>query len=52
MHMKKEVENLRKKITEEAAADQNIIGLFSTGSCGKGMITDESDFDATMIVKD
>lgn len=50
--MKKEVENLRSKILEEAAADQNIIGLFSTGSCGKGMITDESDFDATMIVKD
>lgn len=50
--MKKEVESLRKKITEEATADQNIIGLFSTGSCGKGVITDESDFDATMIVRD
>lgn len=50
--MKKEVENLRKKITEETTVDQNIIGLFSTGSCGKGMITDESDLDATMIVKD
>jgi len=50
--MKKEVEDLRRRILEEAAADQNIIGLFSTGSCGKGMITDESDFDATMIVKD
>lgn len=50
--MKKEVEDLRRRILEEAATDQNIIGLFSTGSCGKGMITDESDFDATMIVKD
>jgi|SRR5680860_284414 len=50
--MKKEVEILSKKIIKEVIADQNIISLFSTGSFGKGMITDESDFDATMIVRD
>ena len=50
--MKKEVEDLRKKFLAEAAADSNILGLFSTGSCGKEMTTDESDFDVTMIVKD
>jgi len=50
--MKIEVENLRSKILGEARDDKNIIALFSTGSCGKGMVTDESDFDATMIVKD
>lgn len=50
--MKKEVQDLRDNLIEAAKNDSNIIGLFSTGSCGKGLITDESDFDATMIVKD
>ena len=50
--MNKEVERLREEIMEETQNDPNIIGLFSTGSCGKGMITESSDYDATMIVKD
>jgi len=50
--MKKEVEELRHELLEVAQNDPNIIGLFSTGSCGKGMITEESDYDVSMIVKD
>lgn len=50
--MKKEVQDLRDNLIKIAQSDPDIIGLFSTGSCGKGLITDESDFDATMIVKD
>lgn len=34
--MKKEVENLRKKILEEAAADQNIIG--NPGLISRGIV--------------
>lgn len=50
--MKQEVETLRDELIETAKNDENIIGLFSTGSCGKGMVTDESDYDVTLIVKD
>lgn len=41
--MKKEVEILRKEILKAVSNDENIIGLFSIGSYGKGMITNESD---------
>ncbi len=50
--MNQEVDKLRQELIETAKNDSNVIGLFATGSCGKGMITEKSDYDATMIVKD
>jgi len=50
--MNKEVEKIRYELMEIAKSDANIIGLFSTGSFGKGMLTDKSDFDVTIIVRD
>ncbi len=49
--IQKEVQNLRDNLIEAAQNNLDIIGLFSTGSCGKGLITDESDFDTTMVAK-
>ena len=39
-------------LLEEAKADKNIIGLFLTGSRGKGFETENSDYDVDMVVKD
>jgi len=50
--MSQDVKDLRDVLMLAAKNDENILGLFSTGSYGKGMIIDESDYDVTMIVKD
>lgn len=52
MDKKQEVDNLYKNLIEIAQSDPNVLGLFSTGSRGKNMITEFSDCDATIIVKD
>lgn len=50
--MLQEAKKLHKELVEVAKNDPNIIGLFSTGALGKGMVTENSDYDATMVVKD
>ena len=50
--MNPKVQILSDELIVTVQNDENIIGLFSTGSCGKGMITEESDYDVTVIVKD
>src|SRR3989344_4843698 len=40
------------KILEEAENDPNIIGFWVGGSRGKGMVTQYSDYDCVVVVKD
>jgi hypothetical protein len=40
------------KILEDARTDPNIIGFWLSGSRGKGLITNNSDYDCVMLVKD
>jgi hypothetical protein len=40
------------QLLEEAQADPNILGLFLSGSRGKGFGTPESDYDVYIIVRD
>lgn len=41
-----------KKIVEEAKKDSNILGLYLSGSRGKGKETKYSDYDVELVVKD
>lgn len=50
--MSKKTDELFVQLKEEAEKDPNIISLFLTGSRGKRMTTDLSDYDAIMVVKD
>jgi hypothetical protein len=44
-------EQLNNDLLKTAQDDPNVIGFFLTGSRGKGMVTEHSDYDATMVVK-
>lgn len=46
-----DAEKLFNKIVEESKSDQNIVGLYLTGSRATGIITKHSDWDFGMIVK-
>jgi hypothetical protein len=50
--MNQEVQKIRQELIAIANSDSNILGLFPTGSFGKGMITDKSDYDVTIIIRD
>ena len=50
--MNQEVQKIRQELIATANSDLNILGLFTTGSFGKKMITDKSDYDVTIIVRD
>ena len=49
---KSETEQQFNKIRDEAKTDPNIIAFWLGGSRGKGMVTEFSDYDCVMIVKD
>ncbi len=50
--MEKSPKELFEKIFEEAKKDENVIGFWLDGSRGKGIITENSDYDCKMVVKD
>ncbi len=52
MDEKNNGELLYNKILEEAKADEAILGFFLTAGRGKGMVTEKSDYDAFLIVRD
>ncbi|MFQ6123290.1 MAG: nucleotidyltransferase domain-containing protein [Candidatus Heimdallarchaeota archaeon] len=50
--MLKRAERIFNQILKEAQSDPNILGLFLSGSRGKGLTSKYSDYDVIMIVKD
>ncbi|MBU0980602.1 MAG: nucleotidyltransferase domain-containing protein [Nanoarchaeota archaeon] len=50
--MIKKAETIYRQVLGESKKDSNILGLFLSGSRGKGLPTEHSDFDVVMIVKD
>ena len=48
----KNSESIFNHLREEAENDPNVIGFFLGGSRGKGFVTEHSDYDVYIIVKD
>jgi hypothetical protein len=52
MNEKNQGELLYAKILEEAKVDENILGFFLTAGRGKGVVTEKSDYDVFLIVRE